>query len=260
MAATTIGPTFIPSRGRDLRANSAMAVAGTQPSGRALPSLIVGPPTTPAEHVRAAMAVSPVASLINAAVPGGAKVVLAAIIRDPTTVAARREGAIATFREVCDTLEPYRARWAGALEADSPARMLNLPLLHVLAKRSGYVDSSIVDDIARGMPIAGDILPSGALLPREKAAETTLGEWAKGMSTRNAETIARVEKFRNSNDGVECWGKTKKEIDAGCLTKPVCLTSDMAESLCLPPRFAIFQEGKGGGTKCASLMTCALLG
>ena len=94
-------PSFAPSRGRALPSTDAMAVAGSQPSGRALPSLIAGAPATPVDHVRAAMAVSPVASLVNDAVPGKAKVVLSEIIRDPTAVVARRVRDIATFRDVC---------------------------------------------------------------------------------------------------------------------------------------------------------------
>ena len=60
---------FTPSRGRAVSALAATAVSGRQPAGRALPSLIIGDPTTPSEHVRAERAAMPVASLINVAFP-----------------------------------------------------------------------------------------------------------------------------------------------------------------------------------------------
>ena len=66
--------------------------------------------------------------------------------------------AIATFNDVCEKLEPYRVRWAASLAKDSTARFLNLLSLHVWVKRNAYIDRSILDDIARGAPIAG-ILP-----------------------------------------------------------------------------------------------------
>ena len=102
-------------------------------------------------------------------------------------------------------------------------------------KRNGYVDQAIVDDIARGIPTSGDIVPSGALLARGKVAETTLAERPKEIAQRNAEAISRAKRFRNSAERTAYWGETKQEIDAGRLTHPVSLTSDMAESLCFHP-------------------------
>ena len=198
--------------------------------------------------MRTALAVSPIASLVNAAVPGPAKVLISSIARDPGAGIARRAMAVKTFREVCVSLEPYRARRAGSLASDSPALVLNSPSMHVLVKRNGHVDPSIVEDIARWMSIAGDIPQSGALPPREKAAESSLEEWHRWIADRNAKTIERVGRVRSSEEGVACWAKTKAEIDAGWLTAPVRLTPSMGVSLSLSPRFAIFEE-MGDGPK-----------
>ena len=168
---------FVPSRGRDLAAYAAAGVTGRQPTGRALPSLIVGEPHTHTGGAcEVACAVSPLATLANAGVPGKANAVISSLARDPAAFRERRRRAILTFREVVAKMEPRRGRWANALPSESPDRKINIPFLHSLVKRNGYVDSSIVDDIAKGMPIAGDIAPTGALRPRVKEAEMTLEE------------------------------------------------------------------------------------
>ena len=247
-ANSGLDASFVPSRGRALGANAAAGVTGRQPAGHALPSLIAGSPGTPGDHVRAALAVSPLASLVNAAVPPTAKALISETIRDPAAMVLRRRTAIAAFRAVAVKLAPYRKKWSENLPPGSPARALNLPLLHILVKRNGYVDSSIVDDMALGMPIAGEIGVTGALKPRERPAETTLEEWTRGVPERNKEVIDRVGRFRNSTMGPECWEKTRKEIDDGWLTHPVPLTPVIAESICLSPRFAI-PEYRGAGQR-----------
>lgn len=94
-------------------------------------------------------------------------------------------------------------------------------LLHVLVKRNGYVDPTIVDDVANGMPIAGDIDPPGALRPRVKEAETTLEDRPMGIAERNKQVIERTERLRASALGPECWAQTRREIDDVWLTPPV---------------------------------------
>ena len=88
---------FVPSKGRSLPALAATAVAGAQPSGRALPSLLIGTPTTAAEHIRAAREVSPVASLITTAFPAAVRNLLSAHVSDPIGTNARRARAMGTF-------------------------------------------------------------------------------------------------------------------------------------------------------------------
>ena len=152
-------PSFAPSRGRGLPALAATAVSGTQPAGRALPSLIFGRPDSADEHVRAACAASPLASLINLALPMRVENPLSAHVPDPSGTTERRPRALETFRDVDDKLSHRGEAWSRRLGPDSPARNINLPLLHLPARRFDYVGHSIVNDVAAGMPISGDIPP-----------------------------------------------------------------------------------------------------
>ena len=126
---------FAPISGRALDAQASAGVSGRQPLGRALPSLIVGAPDSTAAHFRDASAASPSASLVNMAAPGLVNELISSTVRVPGAFLARRRAAMATFREVPEKLEPYRAGWSARLPADSPARVVNPPLLHLLAMR-----------------------------------------------------------------------------------------------------------------------------
>ena len=141
-----MGPNFPPSRGRVVTALAATAVGGTHPAGRPLPSLIVGAPSSPAGHARATRAAAPLASLVNLALPMRLKTLLSSLAADPAGTVGRRARALETFRYV-DAVPPRRRDgWPRRLGTDSAARNVNLPLLHLLARRFGYVDQNIVGD------------------------------------------------------------------------------------------------------------------
>ena len=175
-----VGSVFAPSRGRALDAQASTGVSGRQPLGRAMPSLIDGAPDSVAAHIRAASAVSPVASLVNIAAPGQVNGLIASMLRNPGATATRRREAMAASLEVSGKQDPYRKGWSERLPADSPFRVINLPLLHLLVKRFGYSDSGVLCDIARSMPISGEIAATGCSAPREKGALSTLEDWPNG--------------------------------------------------------------------------------
>ena len=237
---------FVPSRKRNVTATATTAVGGCQPSGRALPSIILGVHSSAADHVAAARAAHPVASLLNVALDGPTRVACAALASDPGAVVAKRGVALAEFRSLADRLENARSVWFGRLDAWNPARRLHLPLLQFLVTKFEYVDPGVVRAIAEGMPIGGPVPPSGALLPRACPAAVSLDDWRAGIAKRNREAIRRVEKDRNTPEGIACWSKSEKEIKAGWLSEPVPLTNELAETHQLTPRFGIFENrGKG---------------
>ena len=84
--------------------------------------------------------------------------------------------AMVTLRDVSAKLEPYRRGWTDRLPVGSPVWVLNFPSIQLRAGRFGYVGPDIVNDIASGAPIAGDIAPSGALLPRGRVTESTMDD------------------------------------------------------------------------------------
>ena len=78
---TEVGPSLLPSRGPALAATAAAGATGNVPAGQALPSLAVGDPDTPRDHVCAAMAVPPMASLVNTAASPAARALISNIAR-----------------------------------------------------------------------------------------------------------------------------------------------------------------------------------
>ena len=108
---------FVPSRKRNISATAATAVGGSQPSGRALPSIILGVHSCAGDHVAAARAAHPVASLLKVALDGPTRVACAALASDPGAVVAKRGVALDEFRALADRLEGARSVWCGKLDA-----------------------------------------------------------------------------------------------------------------------------------------------
>ena len=235
---------FIPSRGRVMSALAATAISGSPPSGRALPSLIRVSPQSAAEHVRAARVVSPIASLITVAFPSAVRNLLSSHLADPVGTVARRVRALDTFRSISAKLQHYRNA-----NDESPSGHINLPLLLLLVRRFNYADQKIIEDLMLGMPIAGDIPECQSLMPRVKPATLSMEEWSKLIPERNKEAINRVERFRTTELGAECWRKTLSEIKAGWVSEPSPLSQHVAETVNLTPRYAIFEQHGDGPRK-----------
>ena len=240
---------FIPSRGRGLAANATQAVAGMQPTGRALPSIILGVHTAPDGHVRAALCAHPMGSLVNIEIDLESRGICRAIAADMAGTRRRRANAVATFRTISHRLSTYRRAWSSRLGVNSPARNFNIPLLRLLVSHFGYVGRRIVQDLADGMPIGWEVLTAGSLVAREHPAALSLPERRKGIPERNAEAIERVEKFRPTPVGIACWEKSLKEVEAGWLSTPVPITTELAETKQLSSRFAIVKRRAGGTDK-----------
>ena len=147
---------------------AASAVSGAQPTGRALPSLIIGKPASTSEPVRADCAAMPIASLISVACPSHVRDLLSPHVSNPAGIIARRSRALDTFRDIDSKLAPYRSKWADSLPGIFPAQAINFPLLLLLARRFDYPDKEIIEDIARGIPIAGLVPECPTLRPRAK--------------------------------------------------------------------------------------------
>ena len=63
------------------------------------------------------------------------------------------------------------------------------------------------------------------------------------------QTIERVERFRQTELGSECWGKSIREVEAGWLSPPVELNKELSETVNLTPRFAIYEQHGNGPRK-----------
>ena len=125
---------------------------------------------------------------------------------------------------------------------------INLPLLHLLAKRFDYPDKDNARDIGVWIPIAGDIPVRNALRPRVKLATATAADWTGALAERNKRTVGRAGRLRIADLGADCWRKSKWEIESGWLSGPRKLTYEIPESANLTRRFPIY--GKHGNGPC----------
>ena len=192
---------------------------------------------------------SPLAALINTAILIRVRNVISTQVNDPAATITKRTSALETPKSIDAKLSKYRQPWADRLPVGSPAREINFPLLHVLVRRFNYADKEIITDISRWMPIAGDIPTCPSLTPRGKAASESLDVWMKNIAPRNKRAIDRVERFRKTELGAECWAMSAREISDGWLSQPVPLTDALAESTNLTHRLAIFEQPGDGPRK-----------
>ena len=62
----------------------------------------------------------------------------------------------------------------------------------------GFQDTELVNDIFKGMPIAGFIDPVPTLTERPLTATVTMEQWKEGLPERNKVNIARVVKSQGT--------------------------------------------------------------
>ena len=158
-------PRWAPSNGRDVDNISAQAAAQSQPSGAAIPSFIIGDPSSEHEHLAAALAVNPFALLLDHAIKFDVKDSLSRCVASSAAVVSLRTTALSAWEALSVRLNPLRARWVGALGADSPAVGINLPLIQFAISHFGYPDDVFAYDVAMGMPIAGAVPACATLAP-----------------------------------------------------------------------------------------------
>ena len=95
-----IDSTLVPRRGRTLESQAAAAVSARLHAGKSLPSLILGAHDLPSEHVCAALAVSPLAALVNTALPMRGRRLIASHINDPSSTVSRRVADLETLKSI----------------------------------------------------------------------------------------------------------------------------------------------------------------
>ena len=159
---------FTPSRGREVSNLLKAGAAQNQPSGRALPSLIMGTWHNADDHVRAASHINPFAELINTSLSQDVKTTLLSCASRPNEIIKRRTDALTHFRKLPMDLEPARERWRERLPVLSPARLINFPLIFSIATKFNYEDTEFVRDLSMGMPIAGPVPATPGLTNRKR--------------------------------------------------------------------------------------------
>ena len=216
-----------------------MGASGVQPGGAALPSLVRGECSTPAEHVAAASGVFPVSELLVAALSDVERAGLPRCVRAPLEVVASRASALDLFRSWADKLEGNRQEWADSMPAGSPARALHMSLIAFLARGINHDDTDLVKDLTRGMDITGEIPKTNVFRERTRVPTSSVEDWEARIPSTNARVIDQVMAKQGSEDSIACWNLSLAEAERGWLTKPVPVTPEVLNSLPLTPRFAL---------------------
>ena len=88
----------------------------------------------------AAGRVKPTSTALKTALPPRTRAIARRFVAIPDTVSIDRATAMGELRALSDRMEPFRGRLSAAMPPDSPARRLNFPVLHAMARRSDYPD------------------------------------------------------------------------------------------------------------------------
>ena len=243
----TLPKEWVPSRGRNMESVQLAAAANSQPAGKALPPFIKGSPETPVEHVRAALGTDPFAQAIENALPDKTKFIIHKRATRPSEVIRQRALAVEELERLSGSLGRFKEPWYTCLPEGSPARRINLPLIHMISSTLGYADVHLARDLAAGMPIVGTIPKTNALKDRARGGVTTLGKWKEGIPGRNKVIVERAGKYQEHELAGACWGGTLAGIKAGWLSDPVPIDEIVMRTVPLTPRFAV--KGAGGQGK-----------
>ena len=207
----TLPTEWVPSKGRVLESLQIMAAAQEQPSGKALPQLITREISTPEMHMEAAKRIDPFKIALENALPQQFKHSAYMCTWEQKYVIQQRLWVVSQLKDVSKGLEKNREKWKGALPEGSPARQLNLPLIHILCKTLDYPDVHFTRDLALGMPIVGSIPSTQVLQPRERKATMEFDQWKEGMYERNKKVLERAKKYQEDELVSQCWDKTLGE-------------------------------------------------
>ena len=220
------------------------AAAQSQPSGKALTPLVTWWASTPGEHIALALKIDPFKSALEDALPDRAKYISHKCTAQATAVIRHRCQAVEELEGISKSLDRFREPWYECLPAGSPARNINLPLIHLIPRTLGYPDDDFARDLALGMPIVGAIPNSNVLTERARGSTTTFEEWKKAIPSRNKEVVERAKKYQEHELASACWAKTLEEIKAGWASEPVPINDAILGAIPLTPRFAA--QGKKG--------------
>jgi hypothetical protein len=197
------------------------------PSHRAIPALVPATVVEPPEHIRYAAGVDHPAAEHGQDLPEDVLVTVSEITRQHAggyEPAAPRKHAVKALQRAVKLLEPVNAK----LDAVLPAHVLgmvqrpNVALLCVLERVVRSPDSELAADMAVGMPVVGDIPPSGwwevdVKLAAEDITMMDHAEWHDSIERQARSEAARPEK---SGDLAAVWDRTMDEVEEGLMHGP----------------------------------------
>ena len=109
-------------------------------------------------------------------------------------------------------LNPAQERLAGKLTDSAPSRKLHIPLICALTKHLSYPDTSLMADLARGMPIVGDIPLKATLPTKETPATMSLHDVRGAVRVTNQKVLKSLEKSTKLLLKQKCWDLSRGEF------------------------------------------------
>ena len=190
-----------------------------------------------AAHVAHASHINPAKILLDRAIPTWARRVGKACTTPPALI-RRRLDSTKFLADMAEKLKPANEAWVQRLSSHNPSRALNFSLIKLLIDHLDYPDRSLVEDLANGMPLVGDVQPTNVFPKRERPMRADYQAWKDGLPERNRLMVQRVIKSADTEESRLCWEKTVKEAAAGWLSPPTPVTEAALNSIPLSPRFA----------------------
>ena len=188
----------IPSRKRELSGLLYMAATGTQPSGKALPSLFPERIISMNDHVNFAVTLNPHNTLLRKAVPSYAWGIAKELHANGKSVIEKRNASLAYLRNLKVTLKDANDKWTSRLPPGAPSSRIDFALVRFLVVNLKYPDASLAADLARGMQLVGEIPGTGVFAKRRRDPGVSLPEWRGGLEERNRAMLRRVTTARNA--------------------------------------------------------------
>ena len=169
-----------------------MAATGTQPAGKALPSLLPDRILTMQDRINFAIYLNHHRDMLWKAVPPFARAISRGLRDEPQCVNEKRVASLAYLRKLKVTLAQANDRWVTHLPMDSPSRKVDFAMIHFLASNLRYPDAHLARDLSKGMPLVGAVPPTGVSPKRAREPVISVPQWKEGLVGRNRAMVHRV--------------------------------------------------------------------
>ena len=225
--------------GRRLGSLRLTAATQSQPSGRAPPPLITASAPAAAEHAKLSLKVDPFEHALENALTGRAKFIVHKRIAMPSEVIIQRAKAAEELERAPRAMDRFQEPRNACLHYGSPARKINLPLIHLISRTLAYRDIHFALGLALGMPIVGGspsrMFPGGA-------RRIDNARKLEGICSMDKEIVELPRKYQERDLAAERWAKALVGIQASWISAPVPLNDLVARAIPLAPRLAIEEE------------------
>ena len=226
-----------PSVKRNIAAALSSTASVNRRQGSALPVYIAigGDPTTALEI---ATHIDPFGRALNTALPIRSRNTIRWVSRIASLSKTHRRKIIRHLTKISLELEPQLARRNACLPEHSPARLLNIPLIALLARSLEYPGLKLPVGRVKGMNIAGYIPAPNALAERGVFPSTDGRCVKRGLLARNRKILRALAKSKDMFLREKRWEMSMIEYEMGWLSNPTPLSKYDKSNAVIPRAFS----------------------